>query len=112
VYIDQTFCYKVPKNYIKHYHRNRTYSVLLFWGGGVVIRRYLNADMGTLFSIFIGGVCRLAPPMKMEQSVPKSRQNKIQKTGNYQKGRIQHSEQGESLKSRRIYFLLAAQNIT
>ena len=77
-----------------------------------MIRRYLNADMGTLCSIFIGGVCRLAPPMKMEQSVPKRRQNKIQKPGNYPKGRIQLSEHGESLKSRKIYFLLAAQNIT
>jgi hypothetical protein len=44
----------------------------------------------------------------MEQGVPKRRENKIQKLGNHPKERIQHSENSESLKSIRIYFVLAA----
>jgi len=68
--------------------------------------------MGALGSNFMGDVSRLTPPTKMEQDVAKLRKNKIQKPGNRPKERIQHSEHGESLKSRRIYFVLEAQNIT
>jgi hypothetical protein len=38
--------------------------------------------------------------MKMEQSIPKRRHIKIQTLGNYPEESIQHSEHGESLKSR------------
>jgi len=38
--------------------------------------------------------------MKMEQSVPKRRVYKIQTPGNYREENIQHTEHGESLKSR------------
>jgi len=37
--------------------------------------------------------------MKMEQSVPKRRHIKFRRRGNYSEESIQHSDQGESLKS-------------
>jgi hypothetical protein len=45
--------------------------------------------------------------MKMEQTeCSETSAYKIQKPGNYPEGSIQHSEHGESLKSRRIVYLL------
>jgi hypothetical protein len=38
----------------------------------------------------------------MEQSVPKRRHKKIQTPGNYPDENMQHTEHGESLKSRRL----------
>jgi len=43
-------------------------------------------------------------PMKMEQTVcSETPAHKIQTPGNYPEENIQHSEQGESLKSRKLY---------
>ena len=84
-----------------------------FW----VIPRRLNfifRRFGTLFSIFIGSVSRknnrseisswlfflLTLPMKIEQTeCSETSIYKIEKPGNHAKERIQHSLQGESLKS-------------
>jgi len=60
-----------------------------------------NCICHCIFSVYIGGVSRnlLTSPMKMEQCSNMSAY-KIQIPGNHPKERIQHSEQGESLKSR------------
>jgi hypothetical protein len=53
--------------------------------------------------MYIGSMSRfvLTPPMKMEHAErSKTSAYKIQMLGNHPKERIQHSEQGESLKSR------------
>jgi len=56
---------------------------------------------GTLCSIFISGVNKkITQPTKMEQSVPKRRHIKIQTPGNHPQEKIQHSQHGESVKSR------------
>ena len=48
-------------------------------------------------------ILHIYPPMKMEQSVPKRRHIKFRRRGITQKKSIQHSEHGESLKSRIEY---------
>jgi hypothetical protein len=68
--------------------------------------KFLYADVSehSVCSIFIGGffTFHTYPPIKMEQTeCSETSAYKIQTPGNYLEESIQHSEQGESLKSRR-----------
>ena len=57
------------------------------------------------FSKFV--ILHNSPPMKMEQTVcTETSTYKIQTPGNYPEGSIQHSEHGESLKSRLLLLIL------
>ena len=88
------------------YDSNKQWLYSFFW---VTPRRlnFLGRRFGTLCSIFI---CRLNKKNLIiclndlwrwnRQSVPKRRYRKIQTPGNRPKERIQHSQHGESLKSR------------
>jgi hypothetical protein len=63
--------------------------------------RYMASDTQVLCILFF----ILTPPMKMEQAeCYQTSAYKIQTPGNHPKEKIQHSEQDESLKSRRISF--------
>jgi hypothetical protein len=67
------------------------------WRLNVICQRF-----GTQCSIFIG---RVNIKMK-ETKCSETSAHKIQKPGNHLKERIQHSEHGESLKSRIIYSII------
>jgi len=72
-----------------------------FW---VLPRRmyFMCQRFGTLRQVHLHRWCRLTQPMKMELTeCSETSTYKIQKPGNHPKERIQHTEHGESLKSRR-----------
>jgi len=64
---------------------------------------YMPTFRNTLCSIFIGGYVPVYLPMKMEQTEwSETSEYKIQTPGNYPEENIQHTEHGESLKSRTL----------
>jgi len=84
------------------------FLVVFFLLGDSPVSEFLYADVSEhpVCSIFKGGVIFLVtPPMKMEQTgCSETSAYKIQTSGNHPKERIQHSEHGESLKSRKTLF--------
>ena len=67
---------------------------------------YINTPTFTSLLFFL-----LTPRIKMEEiECSEMSEHKTQTLGNHQKERIQHSEQGESLKSRTYFFLIIELN--
>ena len=60
---------------------------------------YMPTFRNTLFHL------HTYPRMKMKQSVPKRRHIKFRRPGNYPEENIEHTEHGESLKSRKLPLL-------
>jgi len=80
-------------------------SYILFWGGGDSPASEFCADVSEHCSVSIGRVILVHTPMKMEHCSETS-EHKIQTPGNHPEESIQHSEHGDSLKSRiHIYCL-------